>query len=1574
MMLSGLSGLSMYSTTGHTRAGRCTRRAAWLWIAAALVAFGSAAALAAPAPPASERVATAAAEVESQLASLEVSIERASHFSAQAPHRLLAEARGAADRLAAARQDLIGQPWQVAMPLLRRLDLAETRARTLLARLEDWQPRTTPSQPVAPQGTGVITGTVRAAATGLPLAGVRVNVVTYYEGVLLATALTDATGAYIAGGLGNTEVSVRTTGTPGFVDVAYDGYDCEPGCSAYYGTYLMARDGATLGGIDFSLVAAATLSGTVTSSVDGSPIAGIEIAVRRFGSDSTLAQATTAGDGTYTISELPPGQVRILASSAQWADEVFADVPCEPSCGSMVGTPVFLSAGQSVGGVDVQLEQTGSISGRVYDSLTGQGIYAWIRLYNALGAWITNVSSSQGEIGTYSFDNLPAGTYYASAETGSWRELYRELPWPDPFDATLGTPITVVGGQNTLSIDFARPATPSGGSIAGQLVAAATGLPLQGRVSVFNSAGNLVATDYASAAGHYLATSLTPGEHFVTASVPQHLGELYDNFPCPLSCDPRAGTPVLVAAGVRTEGIDFALDLGGWIAGRVTGADSGAPLYNLTVFVFDEAGDTVSTVYTDETGHYAAFGLGTGSYFVRAGASYYYHNAGYAPQLFSGILCEEGCDVLSGTPVPVVAGLPSSGVDFALTPLGDITGTVTDAATGLPVAGAMIYVWTSWSWYEFSATTDAQGNYRVQRVPSGTVRVLAADARYRDELYDNIPCEQFTCSPDEGTPVSVAAGTTTEHIDFALDQLGTVKGRVTRAADGQPLQNVAVRLYRPSETSYAYAYSNAAGYYEIVGRAAGTYFARTADSPSELVDELYDNIPCEPSCTPSTGTPITVVEGQTTAGIDFALETGGTIAGRVTDEQTGTPVPSYRVTAFDATGTAVSMMTTASDGSFTLRGLPTGSYFVRASREYYGSHAGELYNNIPCEPSCTVTTGTPVAVANGSSLTGIDFALERLGGISGTVTKAGGGALAHAGILVYDENGNLVQESWSGDLGQYYVQGLAPATYFVKASAMGYAPEVYDNVPCDSGCDVTTGTPVTVDPGTATTGIDFALQPRGRIAGRVTEDPDGSPVPGIRLMLYTQTGTWFQDAASDSQGSYSFTDLPQGNYFVRTESAGHYDELYDNIPCETGCVVTTGTPVAVAVGTVTSGIDFALARRGAIAGTVLDNVTGAPVKGSVRVYNHTGAYVTSDSIDPMGRYKVMGLPPGTYFAATASGWPDEHLDELYNDIPCDGGCTVTNGTPIAVAEGTTTTGIDFVLRRNGRITGRVTDATFGLPVLQRYVSFFDEGGNYVSYTSLDAAGNFSSTYLPAGTYYVTTQSYYSPDPWIDQLWEGRECEPSCNPTLGTPVVVAPDTITTGINFALYKQVFADIPIDHWARSFVHAIYRHGITAGCGSDPLIFCPASLVNRAQNAVFLGVARHGTGFAPPPPTGTIFADVPAGYWAAGWIEQLWADGLTSGCAINPLRFCPESELTRAEMAVFLLAAKYGPAYQPPPATGTVFADVPITHWAAAWIEQLAAEGITSGCAANLYCPNGVVDRAQMAVFLVTTFSIPY
>ena len=85
----------------------------------------------------------------------------------------------------------------------------------------------------------------------------------------------------------------------------------------------------------------------------------------------------------------------------------------------------------------------------------------------------------------------------------------------------------------------------------------------------------------------------------------------------------------------------------------------------------------------------------------------------------------------------------------------------------------------------------------------------------------------------------------------------------------------------------------------------------------------------------------------------------------------------------------------------------------------------------------------------------------------------------------------------------------------------------------------------------------------------------------------------------------------------------------------------------------------------------------------------------------------------------------------------------------------------------------------------------------------------------------------------------------------------------------------------------------------------------------------------------------------------------------------YCPQNPVRRDQMAVFLLKAKYGSAHVPPACTG-VFPDVPCSSPFAPWIEQLFAENITGGCGGGNYCPLSNNTRGQMAVFIVKTFGL--
>ena len=115
-----------------------------------------------------------------------------------------------------------------------------------------------------------------------------------------------------------------------------------------------------------------------------------------------------------------------------------------------------------------------------------------------------------------------------------------------------------------------------------------------------------------------------------------------------------------------------------------------------------------------------------------------------------------------------------------------------------------------------------------------------------------------------------------------------------------------------------------------------------------------------------------------------------------------------------------------------------------------------------------------------------------------------------------------------------------------------------------------------------------------------------------------------------------------------------------------------------------------------------------------------------------------------------------------------------------------------------------------------------------------------------------------------------------------------------------------------------------------------------------------------------GGSFNDVPQNAFYP-FIENLFHNGVTGGCAGGG--YCPGNNVTRAQMAVFLLKARWGAAFLPPPATGTAFPDVPASNPFAPWIEELVREGVTAGCGNGNYCPDNAVTRAQMAVFLIKT-----
>ena len=108
--------------------------------------------------------------------------------------------------------------------------------------------------------------------------------------------------------------------------------------------------------------------------------------------------------------------------------------------------------------------------------------------------------------------------------------------------------------------------------------------------------------------------------------------------------------------------------------------------------------------------------------------------------------------------------------------------------------------------------------------------------------------------------------------------------------------------------------------------------------------------------------------------------------------------------------------------------------------------------------------------------------------------------------------------------------------------------------------------------------------------------------------------------------------------------------------------------------------------------------------------------------------------------------------------------------------------------------------------------------------------------------------------------------------------------------------------------------------------------------------------------------------------WIEDIKDRGITAGCG-DGSTYCPDADVLRQEMAVFLLKMSQGSGYTPPACTPPgVFADVPCPSQYADWIEDLSTRGITGGCdLVPNFCPTRPVIRGEMAVFLTLMFNLP-
>ncbi|MCA9443058.1 MAG: carboxypeptidase regulatory-like domain-containing protein, partial [Candidatus Omnitrophica bacterium] len=448
----------------------------------------------------------------------------------------------------------------------------------------------------------------------------------------------------------------------------------------------------------------------------------------------------------------------------------------------------------------------------------------------------------------------------------------------------------------------------------------------------------------------------------------------------------------------------------------------------------------------------------------------------------------------------------------------------------------------------------------------------------------------------------------------------------------------------------------------------GTYFLRAdPDSFQFLVERFYLN-----GNSVATGTPIQITGSGNLTGIDFQVQQGGVLSGVVTEQGSGLPLAGFDLDLFTSAGSFVRFgAVTSATGYYEIGAVPPGSYVVRVDPDPLTGYVRTYYPSVLFQADAT-----PFSVSAGMVTTPIDISVPLGGTITGTITESGTSMpIASVDLDVYDSLGNRLPITAKSDaVGFYRLGGLPVGDYTVRADpidSLGLVTEFYNGTPFPDQA-----TFVSVTTGMETTNIDFTLDAGGYIEGLVLAQSGGTPLPGIDLDLFSDTGTFISavDAVSSSTGYYRLGPIAPGNWVVQADStpAQGYVDQYFNLKT----TFPSADLISVSANATTSNIDFSPLSGGTISGTIRAAQNNQPLPDiDLDVFLTDGTPVSIDArSDLTGQFLLGPLPPGQYIIRADPLNASGYIDQYY-----DGAVTLGAATPVTVTVSQETSGIDFLL-------------------------------------------------------------------------------------------------------------------------------------------------------------------------------------------------------------------------------------------------------------------------------------------------------
>lgn len=501
----------------------------------------------------------------------------------------------------------------------------------------------------------------------------------------------------------------------------------------------------------------------------------------------------------------------------------------------------------------------------------------------------------------------------------------------------------------------------AGGTISGY-VRDENGNPLSG-LRVLSNDGVTEVSTFTSSSGHYNLPNVPATSNHLRASD---------------SSGARASSHYWgfqVANGISYT-VNFALRPGkGQVCGYVTDQNKKG-LAGVSINVYEKVPAGQQSAWeiatTQSSGDYCTqellWGLPTGTYIVQA----------------------SGATTISADFVNVTAGQKTSNINLSfMAGDGILSGRVTDSATGSGLGGAEIYA--DAGDFHVTVTTDSSGAYSLTNLPYRSYNVLVTKTGYA-KAHRN---------------VQVSSSTPVTNFNFQLTtQKGTISGKVTDGS-GHAIQGVNIFADSDQGTGFGSIMTDSNGNYSIASVAPMLYYVHASKAGYANQVQM-----------------VTVVNGQTSANIDFHLGVaGGSISGWV--KKNGQPAGYAKVYANSSAGAGqifYGNTTADAGGYYAIPDLVPGQYDVHVSD--VAGYANLVY----------------FSIAVGSGNTTRDFNLTNgTSTISGRVTDTHGNPLA--GVSVQPFN-NANPGTWGNPFtdanGYYTVHNLLSGSYTVYANLAGF--------------------------------------------------------------------------------------------------------------------------------------------------------------------------------------------------------------------------------------------------------------------------------------------------------------------------------------------------------------------------------------------------------------------------------------------------------------------------------------------------------------------------------------------------------